>query len=106
MIGRRPPATEHRPDQERLFRELQQRDTEMRYRYERATQITGVRTYRAQRIYEALSSGDQESTIYWICGHCRHGDLGYQPQVGDICPGCCAKVEEVLRSPREHRSIA
>lgn len=95
VISRKPPASQSRTEHERRFFELQQREAEMHRIYERSTMIKTVRTYRQQLICEAVSP----NRAGWICGHCRHGDLGEHPRVGEYCPKCSARVEEVTRTP-------
>lgn len=96
VISRKPPVNEVRLEHERIYRELQRRDTEMSIRYERTTRVERVRTYLDQFIYDATLQLDPLPR--WICGHCRRGDLGAVPRVGDYCPFCKARVEEVTRS--------
>lgn len=80
-----------------MFRELQRRETEMSELYLETTQISGVRTYLKELIFNAAKVQYDRLGFHWICGHCKKGDLGFNPHVGDYCQVCSARVEEILR---------
>ncbi len=52
---------------------------------------TRVVVYKQGRIYQC-----HPAKTTWLCGCCGQGELGPEPMVGDYCPQCAAKVEEVL----------
>jgi rubrerythrin len=47
------------------------------------------------RVFECLSTSEG-----FICRACGFGKLGYKPDVGQLCPQCGAKVEEVIEARR------
>ncbi len=94
VIGRKPPASDStRREYERQFRELQRREAEMSRIYQLKTHIESVRTYHRELICSAIRNTERS----WTCGHCHKGDLGESPRVGEFCPKCSARVEEVIR---------
>lgn len=97
VIGRKPPASEKRKEHERLFRELEKHNSEMSLLYEQSTHIAVVRTYRNEMLYNAHPVNQEHLGTHWVCGHCEKGELGFHPHVGDNCPMCAARVEEIIR---------
>lgn len=94
-----PPADQKKLEHERMFRELQRHESEMSARYLATTQIDTVRTYQREMLFNAKRVQHNSLGFHWICGHCKEGDLGFNPHTGDHCPQCAARIEEVLRRP-------
>lgn len=61
------------------------------------TRIEGVRTYLRELLYNAIRVQHDSLGFHWICGQCKEGDLGFNPHVGDFCPVCMARIEEIIR---------
>lgn len=97
VIGRKPPASEREKELRKIFRDLERHDTEMSNMYQETTHIVGVRTYSRQLIHNAVAVKHDQLGTHWVCGHCRTGDLGFNPHVGDYCPSCQARIEEIIR---------
>jgi rubrerythrin len=47
-------------------------------------------------VYRARQREISIGTV-WMCGKCDVGELGLDPETGQLCPHCGARVEEVIR---------
>lgn len=106
VIGRKPPARELYTNYQKVFNVLCDRESQMSKVYETSTFIERVKTYHREMLYSAVPVPHHSLGVIWICGRCKTGELGLTPHVGDGCPQCGARVEEVMRSKRHRAATA